>query len=163
MIFLFGLEPLFARDSRAQSYADLSLPWKVGCYWLSWWLNKLLLAPTKIKPVYYSLLSTVWALEKHCLFKMSSSTFACTVFLYNVFVSSLGAHSSLRISQFLYRQLYLCSSRPSPVIPVPICRVQINLTWSMVEDLFTVKLFATMMTSIPRINTWFKSGHMVYF
>jgi hypothetical protein len=63
-----------------------SLPQIVGCYWLSWQSNQLLLVPTAIKPVYNSLLSTVWALGKYRFINLSSSTISCTVFLYNVFV-----------------------------------------------------------------------------
>ncbi len=39
-----------------------------------------ILSCTAIKPVYYSLLSPMWALGKHCLFDLSPSTFFCTVF-----------------------------------------------------------------------------------
>ncbi len=63
-----------------------SLPQTVGYYWLSWQSNQLLLVPTAIKLIYYSLLSTVWALRKYCLVNLSSSTFSCTVFLYSYHV-----------------------------------------------------------------------------
>ncbi len=67
VIFLFGLEALFTRSSRAQLCAVCSLPRTVECYWLSCLPNQFLLAPTGIKPVYYSILSTVWALGKSYL------------------------------------------------------------------------------------------------
>jgi hypothetical protein len=67
VIFLFGLEALFTRGSRAQLCAACSLPRTMGCYWLSCLSNQFLSAPTELKPVYYSILSTVWALEKSCL------------------------------------------------------------------------------------------------
>ncbi len=67
VIFLFGLEALFTRGSRAQFCAVCSLPRKVGCHWLSCLSNQFLLAPREIKPVYYSILSTLWALGKSCL------------------------------------------------------------------------------------------------
>ncbi len=84
VIFLFGLEDLFTRDSRAQMCTVSSLPQTVGCCWLSWQSNQLLLVPTAIKPVYNSLLSTVWALGKYCFVNLSSSTISCTDFLDNV-------------------------------------------------------------------------------
>jgi hypothetical protein len=66
VIFLFGLEDLFTKDSRAQLCAVSSLPQIVGCYWLSWRSNQLLFSPTAIKPVYYSPLSAMWAQGKYC-------------------------------------------------------------------------------------------------
>jgi hypothetical protein len=66
VIFLFGLGALFTRGSRAQLCAVCSLPQTVGCYWLSCLSNQFLLAPTETKPVYYSILSPVWALGKSC-------------------------------------------------------------------------------------------------
>jgi hypothetical protein len=67
VIFLFGLEALFTRGSRAQFCAVCSLPRTVRCHWLSCLSNQFLLAPREIKPVYYSILSTVWAPGKSCL------------------------------------------------------------------------------------------------
>ncbi len=67
VIFLFGLEALFTRGSRAQFCAVCSLPQTVGCHWLSCLSKQFLLAPREIKPVYYSILSTVWALGKSYL------------------------------------------------------------------------------------------------
>ncbi len=51
VIFLFGLEALFTRDSRVHSSAVLFCAWTNGCYWLLQWSNQLLLAPIAIKPV----------------------------------------------------------------------------------------------------------------
>jgi hypothetical protein len=39
VIFFFGMEDLFTKDSRAQLRAVSSFPQTVGCYWLSWRLN----------------------------------------------------------------------------------------------------------------------------
>ncbi len=64
MILLFRLEALFTNGSRAQLCALCSFRQTVGCYWLSCLSNQFLLAPTEIKPVYYSILSTIWVLGK---------------------------------------------------------------------------------------------------
>jgi hypothetical protein len=67
VIFLFDLEALFTSRSRAQWCAVCPLPRTVGCYWLLCLSNQFPLAATEIKLVYYSILSTMWALGKSCL------------------------------------------------------------------------------------------------
>jgi hypothetical protein len=86
VIFLFGLEALFTRGSRAQLCVVCSLPQTVGRYWLSCLSNQFLLASTEIKPVYLLFYSLYCVGPGKIMFvNLSSSTFSCTVFLYNVF------------------------------------------------------------------------------
>jgi hypothetical protein len=66
VIFLFGLEALFSRGSRAQLCVLCSLPQTMGYYWLLCLSNQFLLVPIEIKPVHYSSLYTMWALGKSC-------------------------------------------------------------------------------------------------
>ncbi len=85
VIFLFGLEALFTRDSRALLYRMLSPPSSPNSYQLLWRSNQLLLAPTAIKPVYiiFSLACGPW--EKNCFVTLSSSTFTGSLLIYHLF------------------------------------------------------------------------------
>jgi hypothetical protein len=73
---LFVLEALFTRGSRAQLCAVCSLPKTVCCHWLLCLSNQFLLAPTEIKPFYYSIHATMWALGKILFVNLSSYTFS---------------------------------------------------------------------------------------
>jgi hypothetical protein len=100
IFFLFGLEALFTRVSRAQLCVVCSLPQTVG----------MLLAIMSIKPVtigsyrdqtsllFYSLYCV--GPGKILFVNLSSSTFSCTVFLYNVFAFILLPFSSFFLSLF---------------------------------------------------------------
>jgi hypothetical protein len=96
-------KPSSKRGSRDQLCAVSSLPQTVGCYWLWCLSNQLLLAPTEIKPVYFLILSTLWALGKYCFVNLSSSTFSCKIFLYN-FLSAVWA-SGVTCSQEYFSEL----------------------------------------------------------
>ncbi len=80
MIFLFGLEALFTRDFRVLSCAVSSSP-----YWLLWRSNPVSMGYHSDQTTFQSSSLYLWAMGKHCFVNMSSSTFCCTVFLYNVF------------------------------------------------------------------------------
>ncbi len=92
VIFLFGLEALFTKSSRARLCAVCSHPQTVG---------GMLLAILSIKPVPISSYRDQTVLLFYSLYclgpgkilfvNLSSSTFSCTVFLYNVFALALGS------------------------------------------------------------------------
>jgi hypothetical protein len=73
--FLFGLEVLLTRVSKAQSSAIPLFPKA----------TRLLLAPIAKEPVSNLFSLSMWALGNYRFLPMSSSIFSCTVFLYEVF------------------------------------------------------------------------------
>ncbi len=83
VIFLFGLEALFTRDSRVLSF--MSPPPLIDCYWLLHWSNPVSIGSHSDQTSFQSSSLYLRALGKHCFVKMSSFTFCYTVFLYNVF------------------------------------------------------------------------------
>ncbi len=85
VIFLFGLEALWTRDSRVPFICCLFLPQTTGCCWLLQWSNPVSIGSHSDQTSFQFSSLYLWALGKHCFVKMSSSTFCCTVFLFNVF------------------------------------------------------------------------------
>jgi hypothetical protein len=85
VIFIFGLEALFTRDSRVLFCAVSSSPKLKAAIGYYNDKTQFSISSHSDQTSFRSSSLYLWALGKHCFVKMSSSTLCCTVFLFNVF------------------------------------------------------------------------------